>query len=325
LKVLGKNKNNQVLGIQDNENFTNTLKWWNYVRWFSTTCFLSVGIIQMALKKQELTQYNFLYTLIGIMLLNIAYSYWLNNFKSGNLYILLHNFLDILFFSMVIYMTGGPESPLIWLYLIPILTSSITAGKGTGLWACVLSLISLIMVLFLAEYKEIIFNIEFAREVLLFTRENTITLISYGCLFFLTYFISSFLAMTLHALNNKLLWLNAEINKKNNDLVDSCNNKLLKEKQIFVDTILRTLQHEMNNPLTIISVNAELLLKEDGRSYTERVDSIQNNIARIRSIVTKIENRYFNEMHYSIDPLEIIDYHKSRKMEERCLNEYNMK
>ncbi len=323
---MGKNKINPVLDTGNNKNFTNALKWWNYVRWFSTICFLSVGIIQMAIKQTNFFQNNFLYTLVTIMLLNIIYSFLLNNFKFKMLYILLHNFLDILIFSVVIYMTDGPASPLIWLYLIPILTSSITAGKGPGLWASFLSIVCLFMVLFLTEYREIsLFSVEFSRELVIFTQKNSVTLLSYACLFFLVYFISSFLAMTLHNQNSELYWLNKEINKKNTALVDSCNKKLYQEKQIFVDTIIRTLQHEMNNPLTIISVNAELLLKEQGQSYIERVESIQNNITRIRSIVTKIENRYFNDMHFFIDPLEIINYHKAREMEERCLTDYNMK
>ena len=321
-----KSKIDQVFNTRENKNFTIALKWWNYVRWFSTLSFLSVGILQMAIKQQDFPKNDFIYTLICIMLLNLAYSIWLNNFKFNRLYILSHNFLDILIFSMVIYMTDGPESPLIWLYLIPILTSSITAGKGTGLWASFLSVVSLFMVLFLTEYRGIsLFNVELYRELLVFANKNSITLLSYGCLFFLVYFISSFLAMTLHKQNKELFRLNKEINKRNTDLVDSCNKKLYQEKQIFVDTILRTLQHEMNNPLTIISVNAELLFKEQGRSYLERVESIQNNITRIRSIVTKIENRYFNDMHFSIDPLEIINYHKTIEMEERCVTDYNVK
>ena len=323
---MGKNKITHNLDASENKGFTNALKWWNYVRWFSTISFLSVGIIQMAIKHQDFPQNDFIYILICIMLLNLAYSFWLNNFRFNRLYILLHNFLDILIFSMVIYMTGGPNSPLIWLYLIPILTSSITAGKGTGFWAGFLSIVSLFMVLFFTEYRGIaIFSVDFSRELLLFAQKNSITLLSYACLFFLVYFISSFLATTLHKQNKELSCLNKEINKRNTDLVDSCNKKLYQEKQIFVDTIIRTLQHEMNNPLTIISVNAELLVKEQGQSYLERVESIQNNITRIRSIVTKIENRYFNDMHFSIDPLDIINYHKSREMEERCVTDNQMK
>ncbi len=306
----------------DNKNLTTALKWWNYVRWFSTISFLSVGIIQMAIKKQEFPQYTFIYTLIGIMILNMAYSFWLDNFKLNNLYILFHNFLDISIFSMVIFMTDGPESPLIWLYLIPILTSSITVGRGAGLWASILSLISLFVILYLSEYKSIQFNMETVQTIISFAEKNTITLISYACLFFLAYFISSFLATTLRSQNSELIRLNASMYKKNNALVESCNKKIFKEKQIFVDTILRTLQHELNNPLTILSVNADLLLKEEGRTYVERVDSIQNNIARIRSIMTKIENRYRNEEHNAIDPLEIIDYQKSREMQERWLSDY---
>jgi signal transduction histidine kinase len=314
--------NNPGSNLLENKNLTTALKWWNYVRWFSTISFLSVGIIQMAIKKQEFPQYTFIYTLIGIMILNMAYSYWLDNFKMNGLYILFHNFLDISIFSMVIYMTDGPESPLIWLYLIPILTSSITVGRGAGLWASLLSLISLFVMLFLSEYHTIHLNMELLWIIIAFAEKNTITLISYACLFFLAYFISSFLATTLRLQNNELIRLNASMYKKNNAIVESCNKKIFKEKQIFVDTILRTLQHELNNPLTILSVNADLLVKEEGRTYIERVESIQNNIARIRSIMLKIENRYRNEEHNTIDPLEIIDYQKSREMQERWFSDY---
>ncbi len=312
-----KNNPNQ---FDENQSIHNTLKWWNYVRWFSTISFLSIGIIQLALKQMTLPKYTFVYTLIGIMILNMAYSFWLDSLKNNRFFILLHNLLDVCIFSMVIYMTGGTESPLIWLYLIPVLTSSITMGKSVGFWASNISLLGLITVLFLTQYNRVMPSFELLPAFLMFLRMNIQSILSYTCLLFLVYFISSFLSNTLIMQNVELMKLNAEYIRKNNEMVSTYSKKLKLEKRIFIDKILRTLQHELNNPLAILAVNAELMMRDEGSSYIERVDSIQNSVGRIRAIIEKIEEHYRDGEHDLIDPYKIIEYQK-KYLDENCMVE----
>ena len=308
--------------FDDNQSLHTTLKWWNYVRWFSTISLLSVGIIQLSLRQMTLPKYSFVYTLIGVIILNMVYSFWLDTITNNRFFILLHNLLDISIFSMVIFMTGGKDSPLLWLYLIPVLTSSITMGKTVGFWASVFSIVGLLVVLFMQEYH-LLANLKIDTGLLIFIQRNTHTIISSVCLIFLVYFISSFLSTTLIHQNQELMRLNADYLKKNNEMVQTYSKKLKLEKRIFIDKILRTLQHELNNPLAILAVNAELMMRDQGSSYIERVDSIQNNVSRIRAIIAKIEEHYRDGEHDLIDPYKIIEYQK-KYLDDNCLVEKGM-
>ncbi len=285
------------------------LKWWNYVRWLSTISFLSVGILLMSMQDVELPEYSFIFILLGIMLLNFAYSYWLDNFIKKKGYIWLHNFLDISIFSLAIYMTGGVKSPLIWIYLIPILTSSITIGRGAGLWASFVSMMGLFLLLFMFDYHQMT-NIALFPALVEFIHTQTHTLLSYACLFLLVYFISSFLASTLRLQNVALENLNRQLDRKNEELVISKEKNILMEKKRFADKLARTLQHELNNPLAILSINSELLMKEEGQTYFERITSMQKNITRMKTILKKIDQVYRSDNPELISTINSLDIEK---------------
>src|SRR3990172_8168400 len=137
----------------EQKSLRDTLKWWNYVRWLSTISFLSVGIVQIAVSRVNFPVHAFVLTLIGTTLLNIVYTVWINYFDTNHLYPFIHNFLDIVIFSLAIHITGGLKSPFLWSYLIPILTSSITIGRMAGLLACFASLIGLFSVIVFDSYR----------------------------------------------------------------------------------------------------------------------------------------------------------------------------
>ena len=309
----------QLKNISDNDiqqleqkSLSETLKWWNYVRWFSTISFLSVGIILMSLRGLELPKFSFFLILAGITLLNFVYSLWVDHFSEYHLYPYLHNFLDTLIFSLAIYITGGSSSPFIWSYLIPILTSSITIGRLAGFFATITSILALGLIITLENPANIFMGIFYANNLTEFSDINIHTLLSYACLFFLVYFISSFLANTLRQQNKTLERLNALLNEKNSELLASQEKLLQMERKAIVDRIARTIQHELNNPLAILSLNTEALIREQGGSAHNRLKPMWHAVIRMKKILAKIEKLYSYTYRDALEDIKILDLYKQK-------------
>jgi len=295
----------------EQENMKDTLKWWNHVRWLSTISFLSIGIIQMALKNAAFPRFSFILILTAITLLNFVYSFWLQHTKNAEIYPYIHNFLDMLIFTFAIYITGGKESPLIWSYLIPVLTSSITIGRTAGLVASLSSLLGLFTVLILEDHQGLLHRtglLDYLKNIL---EINISMLFSYTCLFFLVYFISSFLANTLREQNKTLIKLNHLLGKKNRQIVASQDKLLQMERKALVDNMARTIQHELNNPMAVLSLNTELLIKEQDERFQNKLKPIWNAVLRIRAILTKIEKLYTLHSRDVLGNIKILDIHES--------------
>ncbi len=292
------------------------LKWWNYVRWLSTISFLSVGIIQMGMKGEYFSQHAFVLILAGIILLNIVYSFWLENFSDNSSYPIVHNLLDISIFSLGIFMTGGIKSPLIWSYLIPILTSSITIGRRAGLWACMASIFGLFLVLVLNSDLVVKGFKGFPDQLSTIIEANIHTLVSYSCLFFLVYFISSFLAGALRQQNGNLIKLNDLLMKQNHQILESHEKIVQMEKKAAIHQMARTIQHELNNPLAIVSLNTEKLVQETSGTGSERLQSIWNAIMRMRTTLAKIEKLYLPSYREPLSDVKIIDMYRSNYAED---------
>lgn len=295
----------------ERENMKDTLKWWNHVRWLSTISFLSIGIVQMALKNLTFPKISFVLILTAITLLNFLYSFWLQHSGNTGIYPFIHNFLDMLIFSFAIYITGGKDSPLIWSYLIPILTSSITIGKLAGFVASLSSIFGLFVVLFLQDHQEIFHQVGLSIHLRHVSELNINMLLSYACLFFLVYFISSFLASTLRAQNKTLVKLNQVLGQKNKQIVASQDKLLQMERKALVDKMARTIQHELNNPMAILSLNAELLIKEPDERLQKQLRPIWNAVLRMRAILAKIERLYSVHSRDVLGNIKILDIHKS--------------
>jgi len=276
-----------MAGTNQLKNLPDTLKWWNYVRWLSTISFLSVGIIQMSISGDTFPIHAFVLTLLAITLLNIVYSLWIDNFKYNSIFPLIHNLMDITIFSMAIFMTGGTKSPFLWGYLIPILTSSITIGRAAGFAASLLSIGGLISISYISKYSLSAAQ-KSAYGILNLNIIDTRTMLSFACLFFLVYFISSFLANALRIQNNNLKLLNLQLREKNNTIIES-QEKLIEMKQRdFIYQTSLTLQHEINNPLAILSLNTEMLANEIQDFNTTRINTITDSVQRIKAILDKI-------------------------------------
>ena len=178
-KLLTKELNKELENLKE-KSYKSALSWWNYVRWLSTVSFLAVGIIQMGLSGSKFPMNAFALTLVAITLLNIAYSLWIENYRSRSIFPIVHNFLDIIIFSLAIFMTGGIKSPFLWGYLIPILTSSITIGRKSGFLATVLSIVGIMGVSYLSDMT-FIANLRETYETINISKIEPKKLLSFAC------------------------------------------------------------------------------------------------------------------------------------------------
>ena len=263
------------------------LKWWNVVRWLSTISFLAVGIIQISTSGFSFPIPAFALTLLAITLLNTSYSLWIDHFHQNIVFPIIHNFLDIVIFSFAIFMTGGIKSPFLWGYLIPILTSSITIGRIAGFFISSLCILGLIAVSKFSQ-SALMTNLKEHYTIFNFNQLEARTLLSFACLFFLVYFISSFLANTLRTQNRSLRSMNEQIIEKTNQILHSQEKIIELEKRETIYQAAMTMQHEINNPLTIASLNAEMLLKETPNINHKRVQAISDSIDRVKNILDKM-------------------------------------
>jgi len=279
---------------REENGFNHSLKWWNLVRWLSTIGYLSVGILLMRIEGKEFSLEPFIMILIAINLLNLVYSFWLQDMHQSMFFPIMHNFLDVVVFSLAIIVTGGISSPLIWMYLIPIITSSVTSGKTVGFLACMFSLVGLFMVvphtqgLGLDEWA-------FSSSALKNSFIPQITkVISYSCLFFLVYFISSFLSEALRRQNRLLILLNNLVDKKNRDVLRAQEKVTKMEEIATINRLARTFQHELNNPLSIITESAQLLMNERtlSRDALERVRALGDSVTSMKTVLGKLDSLY---------------------------------
>lgn len=307
------NKQNGNAGKLDKielKNYKSTLKWWNYVRWFSTISFLSIGIIQISLSGLTFPIHAFILTLSAITLLNITYSLWIETYSDNFIFPFIHNFLDIIIMSLAIFMTGGKNSPFLWGYLIPILTSSITLGRFAGFITSILSITGLLIISYLSNLS-VVTALKETYNAVNVIKLDTRTILSFTCLFFLVYFISSFLANTLRSQNKNLKSLNQELEKKNYLILESQEKLVEMQQNETVYQMALTMQHEINNPLAILSLQSEMLSKENDNN--SRVKSMNDSILRIKTILDKIKLLHSKTLltRNALDDMKIIDINKS--------------
>jgi len=113
--------------------------------------------------------------------------------------------------------------------------------------------------------------------------------------------LKAFAAQTALALENaKLYW----------DVIQTQEQLVNQEKKTLLNQTILSLNHEINNPLSVISMEAQLLQQKLGKnehSIEARVIRIEQNTERIKKILEKISS-------LSTESLPITDYIEGRKM-----------
>jgi two-component system sensor histidine kinase PilS (NtrC family) len=165
-------------------------KWWSKIRWFMVLILFAIGILRVSQIEQTYPIVVFVVTFVGICVLNILFH--LQIIKSNILFGSLQIILDIIFATLVVHLTGGLNSPFVWIYLLAVITASLSVETTGGVLAAMIGSMCLLMLIlmynfgWLSQVSGEPFNADIPSQ--------TIFLISYTGLFGGIAFFSNFIS-----------------------------------------------------------------------------------------------------------------------------------
>lgn len=162
--------------------------------------------------------------------------------------------------STFAYYTGGFNSNIIiWFGILPMIGGVICGKKGVFLWTSLTGIVtSIFLILYLTGYQ-------------------TPNLISH----------SGFL-LTQAFLSFGWIFLSAVIIWSYTILVDN-NKKVLEEKNLYIQNLVHILSHDITNPLAVIKLRLELLLKNRNMSDDVKI-SLEKGLSGVRNISEIVDN-----------------------------------
>ncbi|MCF7793375.1 MAG: histidine kinase [Candidatus Cloacimonetes bacterium] len=265
-------------------------KWWSKLRWFIVLILFAIGILQVSQVNQIYPVLVFVATFLGISVLNILFH--MQVLKSSNMIGAIQIVLDIIFATLVVHLTGGISSPFIWIYLIAVITASLSIEQSGGILAAMIGSTCLLILLILYNFDWLTpvngepLNIDIPSQ--------TIFLISYCGLFTGIAFISSFISDMLKKISNIMIENEESLLEVKNSLTENQRkiilNRLKEEQYKLVvkeSAKLANLDHDINNPLTVISLSIRRVLMAADEFKDQKLEKAGNQMAQS---VTKINN-----------------------------------
>ncbi len=274
-----------------------TFKWWSKVRWFIVLILFAIGILRVTQIDQTYPIIIFIVTFLGICVLNILF--YLQIIKTNIFFSSLQILLDIVFATVVVHLTGGLDSSFVWIYLIAVISASLTIKDSGGILAAIIGSMCLLILVLMYNFgwvipvDGVVFNADIPTQ--------TIFLISYTCLFSGIAFISSQIGSIVRqysiSLQTSTVFLDEqkiELSEKEEELI---NNKKLLEKYREVvreSAKIAGLDHDLNNPLTIISLSIQRIIKASHDYNDEKLEKSGNQMSeainKINEIIFKFQN-----------------------------------
>ena len=275
-----------------------TYKWWSKVRWFIVLILFAIGILRVTQINQTYPIVIFVATFLGICILNVLF--YLQIIRTNNLFSSLQIVLDIVFATVIVHLTGGLESSFVWIYLIAVITASLVIENSGGVLAAMIGSMCLLALILMYNFGFLIpiSGAEFKADV----PTQTIFLISYTGLFSGIAFISSYISSIMKKYSTSSIkstkFLNdqkIELSGKEEELIH--NKKLLEKYREVVreSALISDLDHDLNNPLTIISLSIRRIIKaaydynddkleKSGNQMTESVNKINEILIKVQKL-----------------------------------------
>ena len=273
-------------------------KWWSKIRWFIVLILFAIGILRVNQIREMYPIVVFVSTFIGICVLNLLFH--MQIIKTNTLFSSLQILLDIVFATLVVHLTGGLNSSFVWIYLLAVITASLNIETFGGILAAMIGSMSLLILILMYNFGWLTaVNAEtFDADI----SSQTIFLISYTGLFSGIAFISNFLSDLMKKIaaetqKSKDLIKEQEsvISEKQNEIVQ--NKKTLEKYKevVSVAASLASIDHDINNPLTIISLSIRRVVKaaqdykddilvKAGDQMTEAINGINGILARLQKL-----------------------------------------
>lgn len=273
-------------------------EWWSKIRWFIVLILFAIGILRISQESQSYPTVLFVATFLGISILNILFHLQI---VSTNRWIsALQIILDIVFATLIVHLTGGMQSDFVWIYLIAVITASLAIEKAGGFIAAMIGSLCMLLLIIMYSYGWLvpITQESFSANI----NDQTIFLISYTGLFSGMAFISSFITSTLRKITSRTSNVREEILQKDQLLVEkqqeineNAANIEKYEEVVKTAASIAGIDHDINNPLTIISLSIrrikkasneynDMKLSKTSDQMTEAINAINGILVRLQPL-----------------------------------------
>jgi len=257
------------------------LSWWGMIRWFMVVVLFSIGLLHVNFTEKMVQNIVFFSVFGGIVALNLLFQ--IQAYAHKQWVTLFQVILDIVFATIVVHLTGGLSSFFVWVYLIGVITASLTIPQNGGLLAGLVGSLSL-MVLILLYQNGIL---EPSQASKLDIAGSTVYVLSYTGLFCGVAMISSYLSDQLNLQKN----LQKELQE-------------LKEKQAVLEEtgkawedlvpVLKDvahMDHDINTPLCVITLSLGRVKRYGNELQIEGLQKSNNEITEAVNKISLILQR----------------------------------
>lgn len=278
------------------------LHWWSIVRWFMVVVLFSIGLLHINFADTPIESIVFLGVFVGVVCLNLLFKLQTKFNRYGLM--LFQVVLDVLFATIVVHITGGLNSYFVWVYLIAVITASLTIPRIGGIFAGLTGSFSLMMLIVL--YQNGI--IEPTETSALDATGSIIYILSYTGLFSGVAFITAYLNDNCdknEKLKGEIESLSEKLETQNLALAEE---KRRSEKLKTMMPLLKDVEqirHDINTPLCVITLSlgrvkrlgielANEGLQKTNNEITESVNKINGILLRLDplyDLINSIENK----------------------------------
>jgi len=284
----------EQIRLLDSEKLTFT--WWLKIRWFIVLILFAIGLLRIGMAHQTIPILAFVGAFLGISVLNILFH--LQVITSNNIIGAVQIILDIIFGVIIVHLTGGLDSSFVWIFLVAVVTASLSIEKLGGFIAAMIGSMSLLLLILMYNFGWLVpvngnaYNADVATQ--------TIFLISYTGLFTVIAFISSYTSDMIRKLSLKVLEANDKLKNQEDFLRDK------EEKLVFDDKVIKDykevvrvsagivgIDHDINNPLSIISLSLSRVKKAASEYNDDKLHKSSNQITeainKINGILVRLQ------------------------------------
>ena len=266
------------------------LSWWAMIRWFMVTVLFSIGILHIKFQERMVQSLVFFGVFLGIVALNLLFQLQVNFRKM--FVIVFQIVLDLVFATLVVHLTGGPSSYFVWIYLIAVITASLTIPKFGGVIAGLAS--SMFLMILMVMYQNNIVSPNSSNP--LDVTGSTVYILSYTGLFCGVAFLAGYLNEQLGLVKTK----STRIDQMSSELA-ACKEREAEQKELRrdLDDLLRIVKdvarmdHDINTPLCVISLSIsrvkKLAMELENESLGKTGAEITESVNKISALLKRLE------------------------------------
>ncbi|MDP2173540.1 MAG: hypothetical protein Q8M98_00315 [Candidatus Cloacimonadaceae bacterium] len=267
------------------------MHWWSLVRWFMVVVLFSIGLLHINFAETMVESMVFFTVFAGVVCLNLFFQLqsnvekkWLKLFQVA---------LDIVFATILVHLTGGLNSYFVWVYLIAVITASLTIPKVGGVFAGLIG--SLCLMVLISMYQNGI--LQQTEPNALDATAAIIYILSYTGLFSAVAFISGYLNEYLHKYSRLEKELRECKQSTQQALADAGRAAVWKaslQRMMRVLEDIRHIKHDINTPLCVITLSLARVkrlgmeLNNDGLQKSN--NEITEAVNKISSILLRVDN-----------------------------------